>query len=120
MAAGLVISWGGKFEAVYRGGMDTWDYQLNFCCLTENWLTVLPNVNLVTNIGFGATASRTTKIDRFANMKTEPMPFPLRHPAFVVRDRRADAWTENDQFLTNRFRNKLAIKYRKIFHKYGR
>ena len=46
-------------------------------------LTILPEVNLVSNIGYGPEATHTKKLDPFANLATEPMEFPLRHPPEV-------------------------------------
>ena len=38
---------------------DTWDYQWTFSCMINCGLTAIPNVNLVTNIGFGPKATHT-------------------------------------------------------------
>ena len=53
-------------------------------------MSIVPRVNLVTNIGFGADATNTKSADRFANVPTAPISFPLKHPAQVAADARED------------------------------
>jgi len=45
------------FQEVWDGidAINTWDFQWSFCCLFNNGLCVVPNVNLISNVGvFGA------------------------------------------------------------------
>jgi hypothetical protein len=42
------------------GRLDTWDYQWMFSCWLRNGLTACPQVNLVSNIGFGPDATHCT------------------------------------------------------------
>jgi hypothetical protein len=56
-------------------------------------VSILPNVNLVTNIGFGAGATHTTKLERYSFLRSHEMEFPLRHPRGVKIDRAADTFT---------------------------
>jgi len=51
--------WFEVFKNVKLGKFDTWDLQLLFCILENKGMTIIPNVNLVTNIGFGAGATHT-------------------------------------------------------------
>jgi len=83
--------WYHTFETVYKGGVDTWDYQWVFACLIQNGLSINPNVNLISNIGFNETATHTRSQTRLANMKTAALTFPLVHPPYVVCDRKSDA-----------------------------
>jgi hypothetical protein len=75
---------------VYEGKIDSWAIPWEFACWQRGGLTVLPNVNLVSNIGFGAGATHCHKPDPFANMPTEPIRFPLRHPPVVAHQVDAD------------------------------
>lgn len=90
--------WGGLFERAHRGEADAWSYCWLFACWAQSGLTVLPNVNLVSNIGFAAGATHTTGASRLAALPTEPMPFPLEHPACVFADPVADGHTERELF----------------------
>lgn len=107
--------WSDKFQKTYDGKVDTWDFQWTMTCWLQNGLTILPNVNLVSNIGFNNCESTHTKNREspFANIPTEVMPFPLSHPPFMIRDVQADNFTYRNMFgLWSRV-------YRKIREKLG-
>src|SRR5271157_208695 len=90
--------WSYIFQRAYEG-LDTWDYAWMFTCWMSNALSIVPNVNLVSNIGFGPRSTHTTQTgSRFANISAEEMIFPLKHPPGVVRDGRADDFTEEIMF----------------------
>lgn len=86
--------WAGIFERVYQGGIDTWDYQWVFANWVEGRLSILPSVNLISNIGFGVDATHTTGTSPLANLPTEPMQFPLVHPALRARNGCADRFSD--------------------------
>ncbi len=90
----LVGYWTSIFEKVYRRQIDTWDYQWTFHCWTQNRFAIIPNVNLISNIGFDTNATHTMGQSKFNNMKTEEMMFPLSHPPLIARDSAADKYTE--------------------------
>jgi len=91
--------WSAIFEDTYRNRNTSWAYRWMFCVWLHGGLTILPNVNLVSNIGFADTATHTRERNhRFAALPTQPMAFPLRHPPSVVRDARADAFTQRHVF----------------------
>lgn len=90
--------WKYKFENVYQGKIDTWDYQWTFACWIQSALTVLPNVNLVSNIGFGMKAVHTQDKNEFAHMEIGPMTFPILHPYYILRDSKADFYVEKKMF----------------------
>ncbi|HSR31155.1 MAG TPA: hypothetical protein VLY63_11375, partial [Anaerolineae bacterium] len=70
-----------------------WDAAWQLSVERTGGLAVLPNANLVTNIGFGPEATHTLTTERFAHLPAEEIQFPLRHPASMVVDRKADALT---------------------------
>lgn len=86
--------WTRIYDLVHQGEIDTWDYQWTFACWLQNGLTVLPNVNLISNIGFGADATHPGGTNRVANIPTVAMEFPLKPPPFIIRDSDADARTD--------------------------
>lgn len=98
----VVDYWAQYFQSVYDGQINTWDYQWTFACWIQNGLTILPNVNLISNIGFNAEATHTAGSNSFANLPTDSIRFPLQHPPFVIRDVQADSTTQNTVFGTNR------------------
>ncbi len=70
-----------------------WDGEWLLAVRSQKGVAVLPNVNLVRNIGFGPDATHTTTLERYALLPAEEMEFPLRHPKQIMVDRRADALT---------------------------
>ncbi|MBM9501984.1 glycosyl transferase [Leptospira sp. 201903071] len=90
--------WKSNFEAVAYNGFETWDFQWVYHNLKNGRLNIMPSVNLIKNIGFGEGAAHTTHPSPYANMKTEPLSFPLRHPKFVVRDIESDGFSK-DTFI---------------------
>jgi hypothetical protein len=79
------------YDMVFSGEMDTWDLQWGFSKLVNSGLSITPNANLISNIGFGAGATHTSSENHpFAALKVEELAFPLSHPAFVLRDRLCD------------------------------
>jgi hypothetical protein len=104
-------NWGEIFEQVYCGGIDTWDYQWVFANWAEGRLSILPAMNLISNIGFGENATHTTGVSDLANLPVAPMRFPLAHPVGVFRNIQADRISEQKCFRASlwvRIRNKLA------------
>lgn len=82
--------WSWVFQRTYEGH-DTWDDQWTLSCWLQSGLSIVPQVNLISNIGFGADSAHTKdSYDWRANMPLEVMPFPLKHPDFVVRDGKTD------------------------------
>jgi len=67
------------------------DYQWTFICWVQNGLSVIPNVELCRNIGFGMDATHTFGSDSpWRVERTEAMTFPLVHPGSVTVDAEAD------------------------------
>lgn len=109
-----VSYWSNIFEKVYKGKIDTWDYQWLFTNWVHNALAVMPNVNLVSNIGFGVEATRTTIKNKFSDIAVEKMKFPLLHPPYIIRDTKADILTENEQFYLPSLCKKVIEKIRQL------
>ena len=90
--------WAKRIEQVYSGSIDTWDLQWMFYRWVNNELAVLPNVNLVSNIGFGHESTHTKHKSKLSEMEVSSISFPLSHPDFVIRDVVADSFTEYNIF----------------------
>ena len=72
-------------------------------------MNVIPNINLVSNIGFGAEATHTVREDHLANLATHEMLFPLKHPLGVFKNLKADI---------NTYRNCVDVPiYKKILNR---
>ena len=87
------------YEKVARGEVDTWDMQWSFARIINSGLSVVPAVNLISNIGFGADATHTIDPEaRLANLPSAALSLPLTHPRVVAADDAADAWTLQNVF----------------------
>jgi hypothetical protein len=84
------IYWQRAFEGVFRGRIDTWDYQWTLSCWSQGLLAVVPNENLISNLGFGPEATHTKGEGPYANLPTRALEFPLTHPRLLVADQQAD------------------------------
>jgi hypothetical protein len=69
-----------------NGSVDWWDYQWDFARFAQSGLAIVPEKNLVKNLGFGEGATHTKKMSKHAHMDAQDIQFPLRHPPFTVRD----------------------------------
>jgi hypothetical protein len=91
--------WKSIFNKVYLGKIDTWDYQWLYANWTRNRYGILPAVNLITNIGFGADATHTQGTSHLANLATKSLNFPLEHPKNMIVNEVADSFTRNSWFI---------------------
>lgn len=83
--------WKTIFDAMHeQKGPNTWDYQWTYTGFKSNSLAIVPHVNLVSNIGFGADATHTTVINPRFMLPASSMEFPLRHPRSFVPLRSLD------------------------------
>lgn len=97
--------WHETYEACFKQTVDTWGLPWMFNCWCNDGLTILPNVNLVSNIGFGVDAVHThTDIYGVANMETENILFPIIHPTGIIRNLVADRYTFQRIFAREKYR----------------
>ncbi|MCC5665177.1 glycosyltransferase family 2 protein [Nostoc sp. CHAB 5784] len=92
-----VSYWQRIFQSVYNNPTGiTWDYQWTFACWMQGSLSIIPNVNLISNVGVGADATHFTSNQEFSfiNMSMQAMEFPLKDPPFIVRNLEADNFTQ--------------------------
>ncbi|MCK5015319.1 MAG: hypothetical protein KAS66_16040, partial [Candidatus Omnitrophica bacterium] len=99
--------WVNAFNFTYFKEIDAWDYQWVFKCFIRNERSVVPNVNLVSNIGFGADALHTVEKNKHIDLKTETMVFPIFHPPYVICDSKADTVETKRLFSDNSIVTKL-------------
>jgi len=86
----LVEEWTRIFREVKSGKIDTWDYQLAFINYFNNSLSVNPNVNLISNIGFGDDATHTLSLDSpYANNPLQEIS-EISYPKYMLPEKKAD------------------------------
>jgi hypothetical protein len=85
--------WMKIFQLVRDGKIDTWDYIWVFTCFINGGLCIMPNKNMVSNIGFGKESLHTKDENSiFSKMKVEEIT-EIIHPEFVLADQEADFLT---------------------------
>jgi len=93
----LALHWLDTFKSMYNHAIDTWDHQWSYAILNKGGVSIVPNVNMITNIGFGENATHTNSANSvFARLKKYPIAFPLKHPQIVEIDKVADYYFFND------------------------
>ncbi len=81
---------------IYEKKIITWDYPLAFHIGINNGLCIVPNVNLVTNIGFGNQSTHTKDSSHaHANIPVQIIEEPLIHPKFFIPHKHADFYQLN-------------------------
>jgi len=90
-----------------------WDYQWTFSMWLNNGLAIVPNVNLVTNIGFGSEATHTNDESEFSNMNAGEIVIK-RHPEEIVQDKEADDFTSRILFMKKPFLLRVFHKLKKV------
>lgn len=90
--------WEKIFDKMHRGEIDTWDYPWTASVWYHGGLTATPNVNLVSNIGFGPDSTHTKSINSpVSNMPTGSLG-KIKHPKLVVLDSKADNYVYGHLF----------------------
>lgn len=95
--------WTKIFEKTFQGKIDTWDYQWMFHSWINGRIAIVPNVNMISNIGFGVEATHTRGASIYSCMDVEAMQFPLQHPKIMLASAAADAYTAATNFNANVF-----------------
>lgn len=70
-----------------------WDGQWMLSVARQKGVSVIPNLNLVTNVGYGADATHTRALHRSGFLPVKEIEFPLKHPTSIKVNRAADALT---------------------------
>lgn len=101
----------------YNKKYDTWDYQFGFSIWNNNGKCLLPNLNLISNIGFGNNGTHTTiNNNKVANLPIKRLSFPLIHPSNTDIDKEADYYTYKNTLYLN-LRERVLIKIKSLLHK---
>jgi hypothetical protein len=112
--------WYGCLDSVYRGEVDTWDYQWFYAFWKKRGTAVTPSLNMVSNIGFGEEGTRTIiKFNPFSKMKRYPMKKIIHPPAFAINES-ADRYSNEQKFreLNPSFWIKVQFKFDLMRKKY--
>lgn len=91
--------WRKTFDKVYSGKLNTsWAVPWMASVWYSGGLTITPKVNMVTNIGFGATSTHTLDpCDPLANLKSFPLG-AISHPRKIIINETADKYVFENVF----------------------
>jgi hypothetical protein len=95
--------WTRCFDGTISGAIDSWGYRWRYSVWAHEGLCIVPEVNLVTNIGFNERGTHTLIPDDCYQVPAVPIKFPLRHADRVEQHKRADTFEQSRLFLS-RFR----------------
>ena len=111
----FVSYWSEIFQMTFRGDIDTWDYQWLFSCWKADQLSIIPQYNLIENLGFSSDATHTTGDIPTYLSKSSPREiiFPLQHPEIIAQNVKLDKKIFNKVLLLNR-KTKLIKWVKKI------
>ena len=70
--------------------LDSWALPFAIHCRSQQYLSVVPEVNLIENVGFGARSTHTTFEDYVSEVKASSVTFPLRHPSVIAHNPEVD------------------------------
>jgi hypothetical protein len=107
--------WSFIARIIQLGDMKTWDYQLAITNVLQRGLSIIPNVNLISNIGFDDRGTHTqASYHSHANLPTGRLG-KITHPHTFLPDRVADDYTLAKEFESQKEEwenQKLALERR--------
>ena len=105
--------WKDLFQTVENDKIDTWDYQWVFTIWANNGSAIIPNINLVSNIGFGSDATHTTNKSQV--LKTHEVTI-RKHPSHKIVNSEADDYTFEHHYKTKSIFEKIVNKLKRYFN----
>lgn len=107
------LFWNNIFKKVINKTIGTWDYQWTYAVWKNNGLSILPNKNMIANIGFNNNGTHTSGVDilGLSNMKTFSISNII-HPTEIEINKKADKYGLDHYFNPSKF----FYLYKKIIH----
>ncbi len=104
--------WTHVFDTCYNKEVNTWDFQWNFASFLHGGISIIPNVNMVRNIGIGI--NETHKVDKyFSNFIDNDIIFPLKHPSSFEINSDIDSLLDSNVFRLTTI-ELVIIQFKKI------
>ena len=116
--------WRGKLDPIHSGKRhDAWDYQWNFSVWAQGGLSILPAVNLISNLGFRPDATHTRDLDPRANLPVADI-WDIRHPETIEANQDMDRLAFDRVLGGSRLRQRRTLRYRlskplRLWQKWG-
>jgi len=96
-AANQAAFWERILDDAHSGAVDTWDVQWVLTCWAHGGLSIVPEMNLVSNIGAGEEATHTKLDAWYMNLPTCELG-EITHPEFCLPNADADDFTMKEHF----------------------
>jgi hypothetical protein len=115
--------WREMFRLTHAGLIDTWDYQWQFAVTRRRGLTIVPNANLVSNIGFRPDATHTKLLGDRGCAVPYGLLGTLRHPREPLWNEMADRHFFRimlDRSLPRRIKDRLTRGWKTFRHRSAR
>jgi hypothetical protein len=97
------------FDTVKDNRLDTWDFQWVWTVWKNDGLSIIPNVNLVKNIGFGEEATHTSDTSsKISELKTGSID-PIIYNESVKPDQEADRYTYYHKIRKSKFEKLIDV-----------
>jgi hypothetical protein len=106
--------WRSVFNQVYQGEIDSWAYVWQYSIWMNGGISILPEKNLVSNIGHGKDATHTQGAGRRMARSICTLKQPLDHPPCIVRRADADDYTQRWLYNQTIMRRALSKAYRYV------
>ncbi len=85
----IVKAWKNIYNQLKSGSINSWAYYLDFILFFNNGLNIIPNVNLISNLGYGDDSTNTKdKNHRFANVPLKEISV-INHPQFILPEKKS-------------------------------
>jgi hypothetical protein len=104
--------WQLAYQRCVDGEVDSWAYRWQFGCWLQGARNLIPNRNLVTNIGFDGEATHTT--EGAPAMRTVEWLSSFKAPDALVVDAEADAFTFNEVYCPLLSHARLQVSLHRI------
>lgn len=107
------LFWTKLYKNFTKSAIDTWDYQWTYAIWKNNGLSIIPNKNLVSNIGFDSNGTHTNGKDilGLGNTKTFTIS-EIINPSVIAINKKADKYTLDHYFNPSI----IFYIYKKILH----
>lgn len=94
-----------------------WDFQWSRAVKKNRGLNIVPNINLISNVGFGDNASHTKQKSWEHGQAAGSIKWPLKHPGFICRNYQADYYLAKN-FFGYSIKGKILFNFKKIFSRW--
>jgi hypothetical protein len=110
----LAGDWNNIFNDLINHKINTWDYQLAICNMFNHGLSIIPNANLVSNIGIGVDSTHTFHSAGFDHLQFGKLDKQIIHPTTFLISHEAD---NNTLFREFNIEERMKEKKRNRFWK---